>query len=213
MLAEPTFFNMPQGVAVAAMYVWNGPASGESKKWQDTIAGLGNCVMQQVTSTTPLGALSANDALLPAQMALHSETVSLSRLTPSAIAAIAEAAAALPRAAVGAGVVVHSLLAPSPSVGPREGSTFLCREPHFMVEIIGGSAAPGAAGEAAAWAEAAWARLSVAGGAIDASYYPLTGARGDVKKIFGKHLDALVALKKEVDPNNILKYASPQLPL
>ncbi len=155
--------------------------------------------LQQVALTTPLAALTASDALLLSQMAVHCETVSLSRLTPGAIAAIAEATIACPRAVVGAGVVLHSLLHPSPSVGFREGSTFLCGEPHFMIELIGGSAAPEAAEDAANWAKGAQAKLSVAGGAMDATYFPLTSARGDVKKIYGEHLDALVALKRELD--------------
>jgi hypothetical protein len=214
--AEPMFFKLPMGIQFAIIYVWNGPPSPESKSWEEKIAGLGTCVQKAVSSTTPQSALAANDATLPPQIPLHCETVNLTKLSAEAILPIAEAAAAVvssPTTALGAGVIIHPMLPPSPSVGTHEDSTFLCREPHLMLELIGVSGSPEVAEEAAGWARNLQTKLRATPGIMEATYCPFTTEKSVEAKVFGKHLDFLTAAKQDLDPQGRLKYAYPNLSL
>jgi hypothetical protein len=214
MAAEPMFLKMPTGIQFVIIYVWNGPSSPESKSWEEKIAGLGACIHRAVNSTTPQSALTANDATLPPQIPLHCETVSLTKLSSEAVLFIAEAAAAVvasPSTALGAGIIIHPMLFPSPSVGTHENSTFLCREPHLMLELIGVAGTPETAEEAASWARSLQTKLRAAPGIMEATYCPFTTEKSVEAKVFGKHLDFLTAVKQELDPEGRLKYAYPNL--
>jgi FAD/FMN-containing dehydrogenase len=208
---HPLVLNLPSGKVFLVTFFWSGPATPETGVWQERIASLGPCVAQDIKSTTPLAQLTAVTGLIPTRSYGCTETVSLRYYSPSAATALADAAAAMPNDP-GAGISVHSLETCSPSCQDRDDATFLVRQQHYMVEIVGFSIAPETSQVTRSWAAEARETLAAAEGAMEATYFPLTRARMvDLKKIFGKHLDELRELKEELDPKGVFKHAIPQL--
>ncbi|KAH8888562.1 FAD-binding domain-containing protein [Thozetella sp. PMI_491] len=209
---QPLVVEIPgQGNTFALAFTWNGPASAESKAWQERAASFGPCVAQTVQPTTPLANLEGVTAMLPQYVLGHTKTVSLSRYSPQAIEVMAEMAATMP-AQQGIGISIHSLDACSPSAQPRDDSTFLVRRSHYMLEIIVCGLTPEAADDALRWGTVSREKLSKVDTAMEETYFSLTWKDElNLEKTFGKHLDYLIELKKKVDPRRVFKYTTPPL--
>jgi hypothetical protein len=208
---DPMVINMPHGRSFFVTFCWSGPATPESKAWQERLAALGPCVMQDVKTTTPLAHLEALTAMISPKVYGSFETVSLAHYHPSAVAALADVAVTMPNEPM-SGLAIHSFEACSPSCQPREDGSFLARRQHYLVEIAGLAATPEAAPEMLRWAADAREKLAATEGVMEETYFAMTAPDVlNLEKAFGKHLHELRDLKKELDPNGVFKHGFPRL--
>lgn len=107
-------------------------------------------------------------------------------------------------------VSIHSLRSPK----PNKESVFGAREDHHMVEIVSMTSDPALKDETATWCQDLLQKLKGqdVSNVLDNAYISLLHAEdGNLKKIYGRHLNTLVSLKSKSDPENVFKHAAPKI--
>lgn len=184
----------------------------EGQRWCQKIASLGPVVMNTVAPTNLLDWMTVNEALVPATVYGISHTHSVYRILEVAetIAGHLENLPSNPSTMLS----IHQLRGFSAS--PKSDSVFASREPHYMLEIVGCSTTKELVKESQDWAFGLWKELQEANGEsiLPTTYINLDvndGKPSTLSRQFGNHVQEIVELKKQVDPDNVFNLTIPKL--
>ena len=196
------------GKVFAVGTTWASDDHEQGREWINRIAGLGTCLMNDPQPRTVAAYAEFNETLLTYGSYGRSYTFSIKRYTPKTAALLAKYTESLPGG--GIAISVHELRTPA----AREASVFGARVEHLVIELVAMTPRKDLEAAGAAWARAliAEARETDPENILSMSYVSLVGEDdSDFREIYGSHYDALVALKKKYDPDNVFKHAVPRL--
>ncbi|KAF7553861.1 hypothetical protein G7Z17_g3323 [Cylindrodendrum hubeiense] len=216
----PFIFAVPGlGITLCCCVIWNGTATDESRAWVDDVGKLAPLMPGTPEPQTAITTMKALDfsrqltAMLPPQMlGGRPQSASLTRLTPSAIAGLANVAANMPKSSTG-GINMHVVREDCPSCSDNvPDSVCPYREAHIMIELLGVGPDEEIGKEAAEWSMAARNELMGLEEATKKTYIAVTSPEClDVESVYGEKLAELKKLKKEYDPHGFFKNALPRL--
>lgn len=196
------------GKVLAAIVTWANDNHEEGREWIEQIAGFGNCIVNMTEAKTLSKYAEDNEKLVPYGVYGRSFTLNLKKWTPTSVKALAKHSHSIP--AGNATITIHSLRSPR----PNEDSIFGARQDHHLVEIVSMTSDPALNDETAAWGQSLLRELREQDGPniLDSAYISLLDFEdADLKKIYGRHLDTLVSLKKKFDPENVFKHSAPKV--
>lgn len=196
------------GKVLGVIATWVSDDHEQGRKLIDQIAGFGNCVVNMTEAKTAIKYAEDNEKLVTFGVYGRSYTLNVKKWTPTTVSTLVKYSQSIPGG--GAMISCHSLR----SQKPNEGSVFGAREDHHMVEIVSMTADPALKGEADAWGRSLLRELREQDGAnvLDSAYISLLDYEdADLQKIYGRHFDTLVSLKKKYDPENVFKHAAPRI--
>ncbi|KAL1864703.1 hypothetical protein Daus18300_007505 [Diaporthe australafricana] len=196
------------GKVLAAIVTWVDDNHGDGRKMIDQIATFGNCIVNMTEAKTMVKYAEDNEKLVAYGVYGRSYTLNLKELTPTSVNLLAKYSASLPGG--NAMISIYTLRSPK----PNENSVFGARENHRMVEILSMTSDPALKDEAAAWGQGLLRELQEQDGenVLDSAYISLLDFEdADLKKIYGRHLETLVHLKKKYDPGNVFKHSAPKI--
>lgn len=198
------------GKVLGAIATWADDDHEEGRKWIDKFASIGNCIVNATEAKTLHKYGEDNEKLVAWGVHGRSYTLSLKSWTPESVSVLAKYSESVPSG--GAMISVHSLR--SPDLSEESNSVFGARQDHHMVEIVSMTADPSLEAEASTWGQALLRELKEQdpGNVLDTAYISLLDENDvDLRKIYHKHFDTLVALKKKYDPDNVFKHAVPKV--
>ncbi|KAI1813753.1 FAD-binding domain-containing protein [Poronia punctata] len=196
------------GKVMAVGATWADADHEEGKRWINKIAALGKCLLNNPEPQSVSKYIAFNESLLVYGSYGRCYTLNLGKKTQRTAEVLAKFTESIPGGAVA--VSVHALRAPAPS----EEAVFGARVEHIMLELVCTTPVAEIAPKAADLARATIQELKEtdAENVLESSYVSLLGEEdSDYRKIYGSHYDKLVQLKKKYDPDNVFKYAVPQL--
>jgi hypothetical protein len=209
------FVNIPNmGPHLACGFAWYGARDAECDRWVKKMAGLAPALGEpDVVSSDPLKIAAAVEAVCPPFMSGTPQTICVSSFSDEVIATIARFAEGMPRLP-SCMISLHFLRAVSPSASAAKEaeSVYPGREPHIMIEILG---TPG--GDEDPLGATKWSRdFRNAMNGTDVvqkwSWVPLTAKEhGGLDDMYGRKAQELRDLKKELDPENVFRYALPRM--
>lgn len=217
----PCIWILPQmGPALICSYIWNGPASDESKVWLDRVASLAPLMPgipgpeASVQSTTPAQFLYKLWEILPENPKGRMQSANVTHYSPEVIEDLITATVTLPKNSVG-GVNIHTVRGDSPSCAPDiTNSVFPFREPHIMFELLVMGTDDESIENAKDWCVKTRNALMSRPVAVKKTYLALTAPEYvDVQELYGDNLDLLKQLKKQYDPEGTLVNTVPSLPV
>ncbi|KAI1819656.1 FAD-binding domain-containing protein [Xylaria intraflava] len=197
------------GKVLAVGATWADDDQEEGKKWFGKIAALGNCIMNNPEAKSVTAYTTFNESLIVYGSFGRAYTISLGRYTAKTAEVLAKYTGLIPGG--GIAMAVHTYR--PAAVVPAE-SVFGNRSDHLMLEFVSLTPVADLEVKGAEWARNIISELRAedAGNVLEHAYVSLLGNEdSDYKKIYGAHYDTLVALKKKYDPDNVFKYAVPQL--
>ena len=216
LIFEPMVLVLPgQGKTFAISYLWCGASTAEEQDWRARVTALAPTTAVLIATATPSQMIATMTPKTPPGAHLGAaQMVSLRGLArlPDTVDKLARAIETLPDDDLGRALVVHPLYGRSTTPPFPEG-VFRNREVHFMVEILGFGVEKARAAAGKAWADETLRLLRTAGDAMDATYISLTGRENlDLRRVYGDETLAwLRRLKAERDPENVFRFAVPQL--
>lgn len=196
------------GKVLAAIVTWASDKHGEGRKWIDQIAGFGNCIVNMTEAKTVSKYAEDNEKLVPYGVYGRSFTLNLKQWTTASVNALAKYSQLIPTG--NATITIHSLRSPK----PNDDSVFGARRDHHLIEIVSMTSDPALKDETAAWGQSLLRELRDQDGPniLDSAYISLLDFEdADLKKIYGRHLDTLVSLKKKYDPENVFNHSAPKV--
>ncbi|KAI1262435.1 FAD-binding domain-containing protein [Xylariaceae sp. FL1019] len=196
------------GKAFIVAATWVDENQEEGNKWIDKIASLGNCIMKMTKPMTLLQLLEENEKLLVFGQYGRVHTLSFKKFTPKTTAILAKYTNLLPGG--GTGISIHALRSPK----PNEESVFGNRTDHHMLELISSTPDESIWKKADEWGRAAIKELLQGDpeNMIESWYISLIDRDDtDLRTVYGRHYEGLLALKRKYDPKNVFKYAVPRL--
>jgi FAD/FMN-containing dehydrogenase len=210
---QPMILEVPgQGKTFMVNYVWLGASTPEEADWREKTSSCATLVASMVQKTTPSGMVAGITAFVPPRVhpgKAHAVSLEFPAISPQAVETLAKYAVSMP--GDGVGMTMHALQGKA-TTGPFPPATFLNREEHWMVEMIGLSVTPEGAPAGRKWVEEFERELKGVEGAMNSTYFSLTWHEDvDLDKIYGEHLKGLRALKRKLDPENVFKFAVPRL--
>lgn len=217
----PIIFVLPGlGPTLSCCFIWNGPATDETRTWLDRFASLGT---PMANNPKPQDSVKAMDFVswskfvqnfVPPVMKGRTQGAAASHFSPAVIACVAQQAAVIPTNGSG-GINIHILGADSPSCRPPgqyPESVCAYRQPHLMIELLGFGGDDVAARDASAWALESRNKLMVLEDALPITYLSLTAPEfTDAKAVYGDKWEELRQLKREYDPNNVFSNTIPRV--
>lgn len=197
------------GNALGLIATWVSDDHAEGQQWIDRAAALGGtAVMNVAEAKSPARYAEDNEKLVAWGVHGRSYTLNLRTWTARSVEVLARGSATVP--APGAMISVHNLR--SPKLNGE--SVFGARENHLMVEIVSTASGPALKEEVNAWGQRVLRELKEADpdNVLDSAYISLLDHRdADLQKLYGGHLDTVVALKRKYDPDNVFKHSSPKV--
>lgn len=196
------------GKVLAAIVTWVDDDHEEGRKFIDKIATFGNCIVNMTDAKTVAKYGEDNEKLVTYGVHGRSYAVNIKKWTPTSVRVLAKYSQAVPSG--NAMISIHSLRSPK----TNEDSVFGASEDHHMIEIVSMTADPALKEQASAWGQGLLRDLREqdAGNILDSAYISLLDhADADLKKIYGKHFETLVSLKKKYDPENVFKHSAPKI--
>lgn len=196
------------GRVLAAIVTWVKDDHEEGRKFVDQVASFGNCIVNITEAKTASKCADDNERLVSYGVYGRSYTLNLKKRMPASVSTLAKYSHSVPGG--GAMVSIHSLRSPR----PNEDSVFGAREDHHMVEIVSMTADLALKEETVAWGQDLLRELKEQDGpnVLDSAYISLLDSDdADLKKIYGRHLETLVSLKRKYDPENVFKHAAPRI--
>ncbi|KAI1086808.1 hypothetical protein F5B19DRAFT_487217 [Rostrohypoxylon terebratum] len=198
--------NLGKVLAVAAS--WAAADHDEGKKWFGKIAALGPCLMNNPEPRSVSAHCAFNEALLTWGSYGRAHTLNVKKYTPKLAEVLAKYTSLIPGG--GIAISLHMLREPA----PNENSVFGARVEHHMLELIATTPVKELEAKGAEWAVELLSevRKEDLENVLESSYLSLLdNDDSDYRKIYREHYETLVVLKKKYDPNNVFKYAIPQL--
>ncbi|KAI6778747.1 6-hydroxy-D-nicotine oxidase [Emericellopsis cladophorae] len=196
------------GKVLSAIPTWASEDHDEGRKWIEKVASLGTCIMNTTDAKTPATYAEDNEKLAPYGVYGRSFTLNVREFTEETSRVLAEYSEQVPSG--NCMISVHSLRLPK----ENEDSVFGAREVHHMVEMVSMGVDPALEAQATTWGQALQNALRErdSGNILDSAYISLLDYDdANVEKIYNKHLDTLVGLKKKYDPENVFHHAAPRL--
>lgn len=196
-----------RGRVLAAIVTWVNDDHEEGRKFVEQVASFGNCVVNMTEAKTASKCADENEKLVYYGVYGRSYTLNLKKWTPTSVSTLAKYSHSVPGR--GAMVSIHSLRA----LKPNEDSVFGAREDHHMVEIVSMTSDPTLKEETAAWGQGLLRKLKEHDGPniLDSPYISLLDSDdAKLEKIYGRHLETLVSLKRKYDPENVFKHSAPK---
>lgn len=187
---------------------WADADHEEGKKWIGKVAALGTCLLNNPEPRSVSAYAAFNESLLTYGSYGRGYTLNINKYTPKTAEVLAKYTSLIPGG--GIAVSLHSLRTPAPS----KESVFGSRVDHIMVELVSMTPIQDLETKGAEWSRDFLQELKESDpeNVLESSYVSLLGEEdSDYKKIYGSHYDKLVGLKKKYDPENVFKYAVPQL--
>ena len=205
----PAITSGPDGNPMLLVSVnWQGDAAAGTQ-WVRRIEEIGMPLMSEVHPVTPSHVLHSLDGMFPAGRQYTVRTVSLPRLNPSVIEALAEGERR--RISPLSAVNIHHFHGAATRPDAAH-SPWALREPHFMVELIATTIDGEGHDAEVAWAERLLDELQAHG--LPAAY-PNLLPPADITRAgatFGDNLARLHAVKRDVDPTRRFSAVSIGLP-
>ncbi|ROW04694.1 hypothetical protein VMCG_04745 [Cytospora schulzeri] len=196
------------GRVLAAIATWVDDDHEEGRKWIDRVTSLGNCIANMTEAKKVAKYSEDNEKLVHYGVHGRSYTLNLKNWTPESVSVLAKYTQSVPSG--NAMICIHSLR----SSRPNEESVFGTRQDHHMVEIVSMTADPSLEEEASKWGQALLRELQEQDreNILDSAYISLLDEEdADLKKIYNKHFETLVMLKKKFDPSNVFKHSMPKI--
>ncbi|KUI59746.1 6-hydroxy-D-nicotine oxidase [Cytospora mali] len=202
--------DFPQlGKVLAAIATWVDDDHEEGRKWIDKIASLGNCIVNMTDAKTVAKYGEDNEKLVHYGVYGRSYTLNIKSWTPESVSILAKYSQAVPSG--NAMISIHGLASPK----PNDESVFGARQDHHMIEIVSMTADPSLEPEASRWGQAMLREFEEQdrGNILESAYISLLDEDANLKKIYNKHYDTLVGLKKKYDADNVFKHSMPKIAL
>lgn len=206
---QPLFVEFPQvGKVFGLLATWADADHDEGRRWFDTVASLGNCIMNSPQPISLHQFTVNNEKLVVGSVHGRAFTTNVKQLTHKTAQVLAKYGSLLPGG--GTLISIHTLRSP---IASKE-SVFGSRTDHHMIEIVTLSGDQTIATKAAGWGSALLKELKEVdpGNILEGSYISLLDDDDmDLKKVYGSHYDTLLDLKKKYDPDNVFKHAIPKI--
>lgn len=196
------------GKQLVAIATWVDDNHEEGRKLIDKVGKATNCSLNTTTAKTVTDYTTTNDKLVTFGNQGRSYALNLKKWTPTSASVLAKYHHTIP--SEGSMISIHSLRTPE----SNEDSVFGAREDHIMVDIVAITSDPALKDETAVWGQGLVSELRKkdSQNILDSAYISLIDYDDiDLKKIYGKHLNALISLKKKYDPDNIFKHSAPKI--
>jgi hypothetical protein len=216
---QPIIINTPMGRAFGILFFWASQNHELGRKYLEKVTALAPLLMNQVSLVTMSEFLAGVAAVIPNATHSHMRTLSVRRMTPTICEIIAKYNNSMSNDFAN-GISIHQIRSTSPSCSPKTSlpAVFGAREPHYLVEMIGGTV-DGNIEETAKTADWVYGFEEELirrepDEILDCRWVPLSRNEllKDLDKLFGKDNSTFVKeLKEEQDPNGIFKYAIPRL--
>lgn len=177
----------------------------EGRNIFNQVASFGNCIVNMTEAKTASKCADDNEKLVTYGVYGRSYTLNLKKWTPASVSTLAKYSHSVPGG--GAMVPIHSCRFPK----PNEDSVFGAREDYHMVDIVSMTTDPALKKETVAWGQDLLRELKEQDGpnVLNSAYISLLDSGdADLKKIYGRHLETLVSLKRKYDPENVFKHAA-----
>jgi hypothetical protein len=211
---HPLVVNTPMGRTYATLFAWSSPDWETGRAWLDKITALGPVVHTDIKETTVIETCEGTANVVPAFcFGAGCISLSLRALSPQAAEVIGKHLERLP-SDFGTGVSIHQLK--GLSAKDNDTAVFAAREPHFMIEFIAAVLDESKADESRKWVEDLYQELTEAAHSdiLESSWVPLTPTdKTDLKKIYGRNYETVMALKTKYDAGNVFKNALPRISL
>lgn len=193
------------------LFVWSSSDLNLGRVYLNKLAALGNVAANTVVEKTAPEWIKESSALIPQRVYAGERTVTVRKLTAQVIKIIGRNLAKMPSDSA-TGFTIHECRGPSAT--PHPWSVFGTREPHFVLELIGTVVNPENLNASLAWAATFRKELlqSNCDNLLPETYVSLTKP-GDnsLSNIYGPNYQALLALKRSFDPDDIFNLAIPRL--
>ncbi|KAJ4413984.1 hypothetical protein N0V82_008194 [Gnomoniopsis sp. IMI 355080] len=196
------------GKVVGAIVTWVTDYHKEGRELIDKIASFGNCIVNVTEAKTAAKYSEDNEKLVPYGVHGRPYTLNLREWTNASVSVLAKYSQAMPCG--NALISIHSLRFPK----PNEESVFGAREGHFVLEMVSVTSDPDLKDETAAWGQGILRELKEKDqdNILDSAYISLLHYDdADLKKVYGKHLETLISLKRKYDPKNVFNHAAPKI--
>ncbi|EED19921.1 6-hydroxy-D-nicotine oxidase, putative [Talaromyces stipitatus ATCC 10500] len=208
-------FNSPQGKLFGVSFTWSSEDIEEGSRWRERIGSLGTLLMNTVSETTIPQWYKGIAALVPATAYGSFRTHNLHEIPPEVAECLGHHLAKMPSDPAAMFTIYQSRMSTST---PISDSVFPAREPHFMLEIIGCSTTKEKAPESEQWALDLWSNVSITdkNNFLSAAYISLEFIEepphpATLGRLFGSHVDDILATKKRYDPENVFDLTVPRL--
>jgi hypothetical protein len=206
-------FNGPTGRTFGVILAWSSDNIKEGQRWSQKIASLGPAIMNAVIPTNIVDWMTSNEALAAATVYGTNHTHNVYRIAGEVAETIAGYLEKMPSDPLTM-ISIHQLRGYSACA--RSDSVFASREAHYMLEIVGCATAKDFAKESQEWAMGLWEELQEKNGQslLPTAYINLgtnDGKLSTLHRHFGDHVQQIVALKRQVDPDNVFNLTIPKL--
>lgn len=192
------------GKVLGVVVTWVADNHEEGRELIDKIASFGNCIVNTAEAKTAAKYSEDNEKTVASDVYGRPYTLNLKKWTRASVDVLAKYSHTVPGS--NAVIAVHSLRAPK----PNEMSVFAAREDHIMLEIMSITSDPARKDETAAWGQGLLRELKEKdmNNILDSAYISLLDYENeDLEKVYGKHLETLISLKK-YDPDTVFKHAA-----
>ncbi|RFN45497.1 6-hydroxy-d-nicotine oxidase [Fusarium flagelliforme] len=204
---QPFILEIPNlGTVLMIGATWHGDKE-EGHAWIKNIASAAPCVMQSTEETTMAALLEKNDKAFAGPFLGRVFTVSFKTLTEKTISILSKYSANAPGG--GAMFAYHTLLSTQEPVKSVLGT----RARHHMLEIYALTKDKDVAEQREKWGREVKAELEREDGdnVLEGSYVSLGEHGEDLKRVYGRHYETLLGLKRRFDPENVFKHSIPRL--
>lgn len=201
--------NLPQATHSLAVFVtWTSPDHEAGQAYFDKIRALGTVVVDTVATMRPVEFSNLTSSATPWGIYGSLRCIYVETFSDKFIEVFTRNAVKLPPDPCTCFVIqqIHGNAAQ-----PNPGSSFLRREPHFMVEIIASTQDEKAAAACISWQNECYEDMQASGVRFPGSYISITPPGSvSVQEIYGNNYEKLLGLKRKYDPGNVFKKAYPK---
>lgn len=196
------------GVVFALSFIWNGPASDESRLWAEKV---GACAARlpgpPVQTTTMLAVLRNLTKIVRQEIRGNTQSVAITHFSRETISVLAAQAVKIPAAGNG-GFLMIPVRADNPSCASTAPSSVIpYGTPHINLNIFGivDIAGPEQVEQAmVSWAQEARNELVKVDAVANFTYLPITHPDHlCIEDIYGENMEFMRQVKKQQDPENV----------
>lgn len=216
---QPFLTATPTGKVYGGLFMWAGPDIDRGREYLDKVLSFHSNVLCTVAPATMMESLERTAAYVPESSYMNSRAVNVKKITPKIYDILVEACEHMP-ADPAAMLTWHEVRPCSPSLNPATSlaSVFNSREPHYVVEILANAFMEQNFEAVSKWGLALKEELlrEVPEEVLNASWLASTPNEDieSLEKLYGTaNAQFLRQLKKEKDPEAILRHAIPRIEL
>ncbi|KAE9375645.1 D-lactate dehydrogenase [Stipitochalara longipes BDJ] len=210
-----TVVNTPQGRAFGVHFAWSSEDETTGRHWLQKIEELGHVVKNMISVTTIPAWIQETARFTPTGFYGEARTHNIRQLTDQAMEIIGRSLEKMP-ADPGCMFAIHDMRGGALKSGSA--SVFGTRDPHFLLEILGGAVMEQNREQAIDWSTSLWQDLQHIdpGYLLPSTYISLdrpseTPGQASLSKIFGSNDQEVLTLKEVYDPDDVFDLALPKL--